>query len=148
MVLGVDEIGGKTLRLLSFCSQFLKRLNESKKKKKSQAGEGKVGGWSRKPQWKATVPSSTFLLFFFFFFPSPDFTSDSLALDISPSLSDTLAGLIGCQRWRGGRGDQRRREVKRMKRIQSIRNLHPNLVDVLGWRRRQPRSNFLGTHWI
>lgn len=145
MVLGVDEIGGKTLRLLSFCSQFLKRLNESKKKKKSQAGEGKVGGWSRKPQWKATVPPSTFL-FFFFFFPSPDFTSDSLALDISPSLSDTLAGLIGCQRWRGGRGDQRRREVKRMKRIQSIRNLHPNLVDVLGWRRRQPRSNFLGTH--
>lgn len=147
MVLGVDEIGGKTLRLLSFCSQFLKRLNESKKKKKSQAGEGKEGGWSRKPQWKATVPPSTFL-FFFFFFPSPDFTSDSLALDISPSLSDTLAGLIGCQRWRGGRGDQRRREVKRMKRIQSIRNLHPNLVDVLGWRRRQPRSNFLGTHWI
>lgn len=44
MVLGVDEIGGKTLRLLSFCSQFLKRLNESKKKKKSQAGEGKEGG--------------------------------------------------------------------------------------------------------
>lgn len=145
MVLGVDEIGGKTLRLLSFCSQFLKRLNESKKKKKSQAGEGKEGGWSRKPQWTATVPPSTFL-FFFFFFPSPDFTSDSLALDISPSLSDTLAGLVGCQRWRGGRGDQRRREVKRMKRIQSIRNLHPNLVDVLGWRRRQPRSNFLGTH--
>lgn len=39
---------------------------------------------------------------------SPDFTSDSLALDISLSLSDTLAGLIGCQLWRRGRGDQRR----------------------------------------
>lgn len=145
MVLGVDEIGGKTLRLLSFCSQFLKRLNESKKKKKAKLAKVK---WGVIAQTTMKSHSSTiyFSFFFFFFFPSPDFTSDSLALDISPSLSDTLAGLIGCQRWRGGRGDQRRREVKRMKRIQSIRNLHPNLVDVLGWRRRQPRSNFLGTH--
>jgi len=73
------------------------------------------------------------------FYSPPDFTSDSLALDISPSLSDTHAGLICCQLWRRGRGDQCGWEVKRMTWNQSIQNLHPNLVDVL---RQQPRSNF------
>lgn len=74
---------------------------------------------------------------------SLDFTSDSRALDISPSLSHTLlAGLIGCQLWRRGRADQRRWEVKRMKGIQSIQNLHPNLVDTLRWCKRQPWGNF------
>lgn len=35
------------------------------------------------------------LSIYFTTFP-PDITSDGLALDISPSLSDTLEGLIGC----------------------------------------------------
>lgn len=80
-----------------------------------------------------------------FFSSSLDFTSDSRGLDISLSSSDTLAGLICCQLWRRRRGDQRWWEVKRMKGIQSIQNLHPYVVDVLRRCRRQPRSNF-GEH--
>lgn len=83
----------------------------------------------------------------YFFLSSQDFTSDSRGLDISLSSSDTLAGLICCQLWRRRRGDQRWWEVKSMKGIQSIKNLHPYVVDVLRRCRRQPQSNF-GEHVI